>query len=201
MGAVGVALLATGSATGWPLYVAVLACVGVDRFLLAALSAGLPHVVGHPRPGHRELPDAHGRAPSAYGVGAGVTFVLRLLDALEPRAAARVGRAARRRVRRWPCGSGRTTSVRTASCRSPRAGAASPRGLAQGVRHVWERRGPAYALGAVGADRFVYGVVTIASILLCRNTLTDPSDTKAGLALLSVVVAVVGRPGSWPRPS
>jgi MFS family permease len=190
LGAVGVALLATGSADGWPLYAAVLACVGVDRFLLAALSAGLPHVVAP-----SDLVTANSLTPTAgtaaYGVGAGVTFVLRLLDASNPvlllASAVLLGCASALALRIDPDELGPDRVVPLAQgWRSVGSG------LAQGVRHLWERRGPAYALGAVGADRFVYGVITIASILLCRNTLTDPSDTKAGLALLSLVVGVSG---------
>src|SRR6185437_16854891 len=58
---------------------------------------------------------------------------------------------------------------------------------------------------------FLFGVVTIASLLLCRNTLAAPTDTQHGLALLSLVgvagglgfgAAVVVTPFGtlWMRP-
>ncbi len=190
VGAVGVAVLAAASADGWPLYVAVLACVGVDRFLLAGLSAGLPHVVAA-----EDLVTANSLTPTAgtaaYGVGAGITFVLRLLGAPNPLLLIASGvllaaaSALSLRLRPTQLGPDRVVPL-AQGWRSVGSG------LAQGLRHVWARRGPAYALGAVGADRFVYAVITIASILLCRNTLTDPSDTQAGLGLLSLVAAVSG---------
>src|SRR3954452_20809956 len=43
---VGVAALVASGTVGAPLYAAVLACISVNRFYLAGLSAALPHVVG-----------------------------------------------------------------------------------------------------------------------------------------------------------
>ncbi len=190
LGAVGVAAMAAGEATGWPLYVAVLACVGVDRFLLAGLSASLPHVVAGP-----ELVTANSLTPTAgtaaYGVGAGITLGLRWLGASDPTlllcSAVLLGVASGLTLRLAPrqLGPDRVRPL-VQGWRSVGSG------LAQGIRHLRQRRGPAYALGAIGAHRFVYAVITIASILLCRNTLTDPDDTKAGLGLLSLVVGVSG---------
>jgi hypothetical protein len=190
VGAVGVAALAAGSADGWPIYAAVLACIGVDRFLLAGLSAGLPHVVAG-----EDLVTANSLTPTAgtaaYGVGAGITFLLRLLGAPDPvlllASAVLLALASALALRIGPTQLGPDRVVPLA-----RGWRSVGSGLAQGLRHLWERRGPAYALGAVGAHRFVYAVITIASILLCRNTLADPSDTKKGLGLLSLVVVVSG---------
>jgi hypothetical protein len=172
------------------LYVAVLICVGVDRFLLAGLSAGLPHVVAP-----EDLVTANALTPTAgtaaYGVGAGITLGLRWLGASDPvlllTSAVLLAAASALALRLRPnqLGPDRVVPL-TQGWRSVGSG------LAQGVRHLWERRGPAYALGAVGAHRFVYAVITIASILLCRNTLADPSDTNAGLGLLSLVAGVSG---------
>jgi MFS family permease len=190
VGAVGVALLAAHADTGWPLYAAVLVCVGVDRFLLAGLSAGLPHVVEPD-----DLVTANALTPTlgtaAYGVGGGITFLRRLLDAPDAvlllASAVLLASASALALRIGPTDLGPDHVVPLAQgWRSVGSG------LAQGIRHLWERRGPAYALGAVGAHRFIFAVITIASILLCRNTLADPSDTRAGLALLSLVVVVSG---------
>lgn len=185
LGALGVAAIA--GSTGWPLYVAVLACVGVDRFLLAGLSAGLPHVVAAD-----DLVTANALTPTlgtaAYSVGAGCTIVLRWFGA--PDAALLVT-------------SGAVLAVASVLALRLAPGQLGPdriaplvpgwrvvgSGLAQGLRHLQRRRRAAYALAAVGANRFLYAAMTIASILLCRNTLAEPSDTKRGLALLSVLAA------------
>ncbi len=190
LGAVGVAAMAAAGATGWTLYAAVLACVAVDRFLLAGLSAGLPHVVAP-----ADLVTANSLTPTAgtaaYAVGAGITLTLRWFDASD---AALLGASAvllalasglALRLRPDQLGPDRVVPL-AQGWRSVGSG------LAQGLRHLRERRRAAYALGAIGAHRFVYAAITIASILLCRNTLTDPTDTNAGLGLLSIVVGVSG---------
>jgi MFS family permease len=183
LGALGVAAI-TGS-TGWPLYVAVLACVGVDRFLLAGLSAGLPHVV---RPD--DLVTANALTPTlgtaAYSVGAGITLLLRWLEApdvaLLVTSGAILTAASALALRLAPDELGPDHVVPLGP--GWRVVAA---GLAQGLRHLRERRRAAYALAAVGADRFLFAAMTIASILLCRNTLAESSDTRHGLALLSLL--------------
>ena len=58
-----------------------------------------------------------------------------------------------------------------------------------GARYLVRRRTPAYALGAMAAHRFLYGVALIASILLSRNLLADPADPAAGLAVFAQVLA------------
>jgi MFS family permease len=190
LGAVGVGAMAASDSTGWPLYVAVLACVAVDRFLLAGLSAGLPHVVAP-----ADLVTANSLTPTAgtaaYAVGAGITLGLRWADAPDATlllvSALFLALASGLTLRLLPAALGPDRIVPLAQgWRSVGSG------LAQGVRHLRERRRAAYALGAIGAHRFVYAAITIASILLCRNTLADPTDTDAGLGLLSLVIGVSG---------
>jgi MFS family permease len=190
LGALGVAAMAAGDTEGWPLYAAVLACVAVDRFLLAGLSAGLPHVVAP-----ADLVTANALTPTAgtaaYAAGAGIALVLRWFDAPDPAllgaSAVLLGLASALtlRLRAGALGPDRVVPL-VQGWRSVGVG------LAQGLRHLRVRRRAAYALGAIGAHRFDYAAITIASILLCRNTLADPSDTKAGLGLLTLVVGVSG---------
>ncbi|MFL6099292.1 MAG: MFS transporter [Actinomycetales bacterium] len=187
-GALGVAAIA--SSTGWPLYAAVLACVAVDRFLLVGLSAGLPHVVAPD-----DLVTANALTPTlgtaAYSVGAGIALALRWLDVPDPAllvtsgAVLAVASALALRLAPSELGPDRVVPL-------VQGWRAVGSGLAQGVRHLVERRRALYALGAVGASRFVYAAMVIASILLCRNTLADPADTKRGLALLSLVAGFSG---------
>ena len=57
----GVAGLSAADVTGVPLYAAVLACLSVNRFFLAGLSAALPHVVDPRRAGDGQLGVDHHR--------------------------------------------------------------------------------------------------------------------------------------------
>lgn len=188
VGAVGVA--AISGSTGWPLYVAVLACVGVDRFLLAGLSAGLPHVVAPD-----DLVTANALTPTlgtaAYSAGAGVALGLRWLDipdaALLVTSGLFLAVASALALRLAPDELGPDHVVPLVQ-----GWRAVATGLAQGVRHLVQRRRAAYALGAVGASRFLYAAMAIATILVCRNTLADTADTKRGLGLLSLVAALSG---------
>jgi MFS family permease len=66
------------------------------------------------------------------------------------------------------------------------------RGLIAGTQHIKERRDAAYGLAAIGTARFWYGISTVATILLYRNTFYDPSNTDAGLRGLSIAVLVTG---------
>jgi MFS family permease len=65
------------------------------------------------------------------------------------------------------------------------------RGLIAGARHLSERRTAGYALAAIGVHRFWYGLVTVATILLYRNTF-EPTDSDAAFAALSVAVLGAG---------
>jgi hypothetical protein len=66
------------------------------------------------------------------------------------------------------------------------------RGLVDGARHVWWHRQAGYALAAIGAHRFFYGVSTISGILLFRSYFNDPDDVDAGLAGLAGAFAASG---------
>jgi MFS family permease len=65
------------------------------------------------------------------------------------------------------------------------------RGLVAGVRHLRERRQAGYALGAIGVHRFWYGLTTVATIVLYRNTF-EPHDSDAAFAALSIAVLGAG---------
>lgn len=186
----GVAALVGSGAVGPVLYVAVLACLSVNRFFLTALGASLPHVV----PRH-ELVMANAVSPTsgtlaaltggvaAYGlrsqlpVGDGGDAVLLLVAAVIYLSA---GALALRMGRHLlgPNHGERTTLGWHA--------------VVEGARHLRERRPAWNALAAIGVHRFAYGLTTIATILLCRNYFTDPARTEEGLALLAEMVAAAG---------
>ena len=66
------------------------------------------------------------------------------------------------------------------------------RGLMAGLRHLGERRPAAYALTAIGAHRFFYGIWTVALILLYRNYFHRAGEVESAFNELSVAVLVSG---------
>ena len=170
---------------------------GVSRFVLAGLSAALPHVVAR-----RHLVEANVVAATAgAGVAAlgGATAIgLRALvrgrrhrlGADHGRRGARVGagRGARRRASRPGC-SGRTGAT------SPTAPlVAVARGLADGARATARTPTVAASFLALAAHRLAFGVSTLLMLMLFRYTFTGSGVLRGGMA---------GRGGgrrAWPRP-
>ena len=193
---VGTAWLLTQTGPGLWLYLVVLAVLSANRFLLAGLSASLPHVV----PRH-ELVTANAVAPTAGSAaafaGGALAFVLRGAtgsgDVGDARllllAAAVFGLAALLALRIAAAALGPDAQPAPPVLHRARALWSE---LVAAVRHVVGARTPAAALAAVGAHRVAYGVSLIATILLARNRLTAPGDTDAALALLGVVVGASG---------
>ncbi|MFI7585994.1 MFS transporter [Spongisporangium articulatum] len=195
----GTALLVIGGVDGPPIYLLALACLSLNRFLLAGLGASLPYVV----PRH-ELVMANAVSPTcgtiAALLGAGVGFVPRfVLGAGDPTdalalllGAAGYGFAAllARRIPRDHLGPDQRAPLDGRSARAALVDVV--RDLVGGARHVRDRRPAAYALSAIGAHRLGYGIMTITLMLLCRNHFTDPADVDAGLALLATSLTVTG---------
>ncbi len=176
----------------------VLVCLSVNRFLLAGLSAALPHVVRDD-----ELVTANALTPTAG--------TLAFLLGLALGAATRPG---------WR-GLGVDSDVGVLATAALLYGAAGmlalriPRdllgpdmplersavraevrnvvtGLAAGLRHLAERRPAAYGLTAIGVHRFCYGIWSVSLILLYRNHFHGPGDVDAAFAELSIAVLVSG---------
>jgi hypothetical protein len=61
-------------------------------------------------------------------------------------------------------------------------------GLAAGARYVLRRRGPAATLGATGANRFLYGILFLMSILLYRNYFYRSAGANTALSHYTVLV-------------
>lgn len=186
------AVLMVTAGVGPAVYVVALTTLSVNRFLLAALSAGLPRVV--PR---EQLIIANTISPNlgavAAVVGAGLGFVGSVVapagpahDAVVLAAAALVfGVASALALRLAPDQLGPTHLVRGGQLWEQVR--TIGRGLVDGARHLIERRTPAYALGVIVVHRFAYGVMTLVGILMARNLLSDPTDASAGLATFGVV--------------
>jgi len=186
----GVAAIVAGHHVGLGLYVAVLACLAVNRFFLTALGASLPHVVVRD-----ELVMGNAVSPTcgtlaALG-GGGVAYLLRTAlpdgdhgDAVLLTVSAAVYVAAAALALRLTRGQlGPDAGERTAQ---------GWRAVVEGARHVRERRPAFHALATIGVHRFAYGIETIATILLCRNYFNDPKDVDGGLALMARVFVVAG---------
>jgi MFS family permease len=175
-------------------YVSALCVTAVNRFVLAGLSAALPHVVDSER-----LVLANSLSPTAGTLaataGGGLAFVLRLTVSDSDVAVVLLGAAlylgaALVSLRIAPGLLGPDGAAPRPRLRRTLAGTA--RGLAQGVRHLMEprRRPAALALTAMTLMRFCYGALTVMVLMLCRYALADGTDE--GLALLGLAVGASG---------
>jgi MFS family permease len=196
-----VAVLAIGAHAelrGPVLFALILACLSVNRFLLAGLSAALPHVVDRD-----DLITANALTPTAgtlafltglaLGTGARIGWdrvgldsdvgVLVLAAALYA-----VAGSLALRIPRDLLGPD-LDQVRPDVREHVRHVAV---GLVDGLRHLREHRIAAYGLTAIGAHRFFYGVSFVSLILLYRNYFHAPSDVDAAVTGLSVAVLVSG---------
>ncbi|HEX4791706.1 MAG TPA: MFS transporter [Actinospica sp.] len=192
----GVAACAAAGSTGVLFYLAALAGFSANRFILAGLSAGLPHTVTG-----RQLVVANAVSPTlgtlAATVGAGVSVVV---HAIAGHGSGSVGG-----VLVCTAGLYALSALVAVSIPRDRLGPQTPvrtpwrtalgsvvRGVAAGARHVIARPAAGRPLAAIAVSRFCYGAVTITTLLLFRNAFNDPGDTNAGLAGFAFAVGVSG---------
>jgi MFS family permease len=185
-------IVAVGNA-GVPFYVFVLLTLGVNRFLLSGLSAGLPHVVDAD-----ELVMANAVTPTsgtaAFLVGGGVGALIKLLtdsdlavlgtaSAVYLVAALLALRLGRRQLGPDLTGAepGFGEAIRSIAA-----------GLVDGARHLRERRQPALGLAAIGSLRFFFGLVTVGMILLYRNLFYGPDQLDEAFGALALATGAVG---------
>ncbi len=188
------ALLLT-QGVGPAVYVLALVNLSINRFLLSALSAGLPRVVDGPLllTANSLTPTLGAGAAFAGGaVGLGLGVVLpsgRGTDATVLLGAALLFAAASGLATRMTAGLlGPEHPADGAALRRELRDLA--RGLVEGGRHLVARRSPARALGVMAVHRFLYGVVFIAAILMSRNLLAAPGSD--GLAVFGSILGVLG---------
>ncbi|MGW1157548.1 MFS transporter [Streptomyces sp. NPDC002519] len=178
----------------WLFYVSALCVTAVNRFILAGLSAALPHVVDGER-----LVMANSLSPTAGTLaataGGGLAFLVRLVAAGSDAAVVLLGAA-------LYLGSALVSLSLAPDLLGPDRTGAPPRlgtalvgtlrALVAGVRHLAEppRREAAWALAAMTLMRFCYGALLVLLLILCRYALT--ADPAHGLALLGVALAVSG---------
>ena len=168
------ALMAAGN-RGVPLYIAVLALLGVSRFILSALSAALPHV---------SATDKLVMANSVSDTSGGIMSALGGIVALGLNAATGDTErgAAITMLVAGGCyvAAGLVATVMHRDLLGPdqahergdgllRDLAVVAAGLLAGARYVLARRGPRAALGATSAYSFLFGPLFLMTILLYRN--------------------------------
>lgn len=183
-----VATLVLSGEVGVLFYTTALLVFGVNRFFLASLSAGLPHVVSL-----RQLVPANALSVTSGTViafaGAALGYLLRsatgggnrgtalilvcssIAYVLASMSALRLGRD-----RLGP-------DLEDGADRAVRIGAALrvvARGLADGVRHVRDRPPAALALGVISLHRFLYGIVLVMTVLLFRYRFGSEAATETG---------------------
>nr|BFE32123.1 MFS transporter [Actinomadura rugatobispora] len=190
-----VAALVAAGQDGAFFFIGVLMVLGVNRFFLAALSAGLPRVV----------PREHLVTANAFAVTSGtiIAFV-----------GAGVGYGLRNVFGAGDSGTSAILVVTTGCFLLAGLVATSlprlvlgphleeapaqtveelrnvVRGLVDGARHIWRRRPAALGLAAISFHRFLYGVVLIMTLLLCRNHFN--ANAEAGLATFALMLGVSG---------
>jgi MFS family permease len=206
------AIVATGSA-GVAFYVAALAVLSVNRFFLSSLSAALPHVVRDDQlVMANSVSTTSGTLVAIIGGGLGLG-VRQLVGQDDTGSAVVLVFAAA--VYAF---SSLVAARMDADLLGPDDEPGRPeameavkrvaRGLVDGARHVWHHRRAGYALMAIGAHRFFYGLSTVATFLLYRNYFSDDGWLKAGLgglgqvfvaSALGVFVAAAVTPGMTRR--
>jgi hypothetical protein len=206
-----VAALILGGVEGTAFYAAGLAVFSANRFILAALSAGLPHTTDE-----ASLVSANALSTTSGGVSTVVGGAAAIL-VLEGTGAGNAGYAAAALAAAAPylaaaavvagfprghLGPDHMVSVHVSLRASARDTLA---GMVAGARHVAELPPAAAALVAIGLHRFCYGVFTLMTLLLYRNSfeaggglfpggILGLGQVVAAAALGTLIAAVVTPP-------
>ncbi len=195
--AVGLAVLVgSGIRTGWSdavFYGGVLLAMSLNRFLLAALSAALPHTIepGEYMVANSVMPTI-GPLGTVVGVGLGTTLRVVLGNQMpDYRANAVLFCIA---ALGWLISMGLALRIPRRALGPDQPDPALAReivhGLVEALRHLRERRAAGLGLIAIGAHRIVDGVVTVAMILGFRNYPNAGDDVNAALADLGILAVV-----------
>jgi len=177
------------------LYFLALATLSINRFLLAALTAGIPQVVDR-----EDLLTANAIMPTmgtiAAAVGAGIGGVAtvfipgvsddRLAILALSAAAVAFGTSS------WAAtalGKRALGPVATIDGRELASEAIHLlQELAAGYRHLRQRVTPFHALGVMAAARLLYGMMFVASILISRHILSTPGSAESSIKHFTMVL-------------
>ena len=193
MVAVVAALVFAGDA-GVPFHAAGLAVFAVTRFQLSALSAALPHTT---EPVSLVPANALATTSGAVATVAGGLVALGLLQ-LAPPGDAAYAAVALSAALPWLAAAAAAAGFGTAYLGPDSGAGPAPLaarevllGMVAGARHVAARPPAAAALGAIGAHRVCYGLLTLLTLLLYRTSLTDGAGPlfPGGLVGLGQVLA------------
>ncbi len=174
------------------LAISVLVVLGVNRFILASLSAGLPHVVAD-----RYLVTGNALAPTAGTVasvvgglggvairkaagGGDAGSVIVLLCAVAAYVLASLVATRLRPTELGPDDDTEAETVRNVVA-----------GMVEGVRHLSQRRPAARAIGLVMVHRVVFGIAVALAVIQVRGAL-HPDDAEAAIGALTVTTAGAG---------
>ncbi len=192
------ALVATGLRTSGvenAFYALVLVATSLNRFLLAALSASLPHTIDQSEymVANSVVPTV---GPAGVLVGVGVGTAVRLvLGTVMPDHVANailfvvaaagfmVSAGLALRIPRHQLGPDFVDPTRPRDVVT---------GLVAALRHLTERRAAGLGLLTIGAHRVIYGIVAVATILVYRNYFHRVDEVEAAIADLGVLVVVTG---------
>src|SRR3954471_21513129 len=179
----GVAALVLGGIDGIPFYIAGLLVFSVDRFVFAALSAGLPHTVDEP-----SLVSANALSTTS-GAVATVVGGVAALGVLQLHGAGNGGYAAVGAAAALPylaaaavvAGFARPYLGPDHMARSARLSARDVAvGMLAGARHAWSHPPAAAALIAISLHRLFFGFLTLMTLLLYRNTFAGAGSLFPG---------------------
>lgn len=192
------ALVATGLRTGGVetlFYGGVLLAMSLNRFLLAALSASLPHTIDEDEymVANSVVPTV-GPAGALIGVGVGTGLRLLLGQSMPDYTANAIlfavaaagfvlSSSLALRIPRRQLGPDVVEPTRARDVVA---------GLTEALRHLREHRAAGIGLLTIGAHRVVYGIVTVATILVYRNYFHSVTEVDAAIADLGLLVVVTG---------
>ncbi|MFC9786731.1 MFS transporter [Rhodococcus sp. NPDC127528] len=189
------AVLLLINAPNTPLLLVSLAAVGVSRFVLAGVSAALPHVVRQSWlvPTNSVLATA-GSAVAAAGAGTAVAIVGLLgggdwssgVAVAAATAGSVIGAVAAAGFPTHGLGPGEAELAAAGPTRLAAVRAVAA-GLRTGATAVWQAPGVTTAMIGIGAHRIVFGVNTLVMVLVLRDPATS-SSLPGGLAGFGVAV-------------
>jgi MFS family permease len=192
------ALVATGLRTSGIetlLYGGVLVAMSLNRFLLAALSASLPHTIeaSEYMVANSVVPVV---GPAGALIGVGVATSLRLiLGQVMPDYRANailfvlaaagfvLSAALALRIPRRQLGPDDVEPTRARDVVV---------GLVEALAHLRDRRAAGIGLLTIAAHRLIYGIVTVATILVFRNYFHSLDEVDAAIADLGLLVVIIG---------
>ena len=187
-----VAVLVLAAVEGTAFYVAGLAVFSVNRFVLAALSAALPHTVDEPSlVSANAFSTTSGAVATVAGGGAALGLLQLTGSGDLPYAGVTLAAALPYLVAAAVvAGFSRPYLGPDHMARATRLSARDvARGMVSGARHAWAEQPAAAALAAISLHRLGYGFLTLMTLLLYRNTFTTEGPFPGGLLGLAQVVA------------